>query len=125
MSATFALRVGSEYPSRKYPKSQYARVTSVEEGNVIFERLRRDGEEHVFPMGSLRVGSFCACYTDERPPISCPKCKELAKLLLEARDALPAISLASARLRGIDLSLADRIETALEPWRVKEEEVAR
>lgn len=47
------------------------------------------------------------------------KCRELAKLLLEARDALPAISLTTARLRGIDLSLADRIETALEPWREK------
>ncbi len=47
------------------------------------------------------------------------KCRELAQLLLEARDALPAISLTSARLRGIDLSLADRIETALEPWRDK------
>ena len=45
------------------------------------------------------------------------KCRELAQLLLEARDALPAISLTSARLRGIDLSLADRIEAALEPWR--------
>ena len=45
------------------------------------------------------------------------KCRELAKLLLEARDALPAISMASARLRGIDLSLADRIEAALEPWK--------
>lgn len=47
------------------------------------------------------------------------KCRELAKLLLEARDALPAISLTAARLRGIDLSLADRIEAALEPWREK------
>jgi len=48
----------------------------------------------------------------------CQKCNELAKLLLEARDALPAITLASARLRGIDLTLADRIEWALEPWRI-------
>lgn len=46
------------------------------------------------------------------------KCKELAILLLECRDALPAISLTSARLRGIDLKLADRIEAALEPWRI-------
>ena len=44
------------------------------------------------------------------------KAIELAKLLLEARDALPAISLASARLHRIDLSLASRIEAALEPW---------
>ena len=47
------------------------------------------------------------------------KCKELASLLLEARDALPAITLASAKIRGIDLTLADRIEAALEPWEVK------
>lgn len=53
---------------------------------------------------------------------SCQKCKELAVLLLEARDALPAISLVSARLHNIDLSLADRIEVALEPWRIKEGE---
>lgn len=48
------------------------------------------------------------------------KCKELANLLLEARDALPAISMSSARLRGLDLSLADRIETALEPWKISQ-----
>jgi len=53
--------------------------------------------------------------------IKCPKCIELARLLLEARDALPAISLASAKLHNIDLTLADRIEHALEPWRVKED----
>lgn len=45
------------------------------------------------------------------------KCRELAKLLLEARDALPAITMTAARLRGIDLTLADRIEAALEPWK--------
>lgn len=44
------------------------------------------------------------------------KSVELARLLLEARDALPAISMASAKLRGIDLTLADRIESALEIW---------
>lgn len=48
------------------------------------------------------------------------KCRELAKLLIEARDALPAITLASAKLRGIDLALADRIEAALDPWKIKE-----
>jgi hypothetical protein len=54
---------------------------------------------------------------------TCAKCKELAKLLLEARDALPAISLASARLHGLDLTLADRIEAALEPWRDRSDSV--
>lgn len=54
--------------------------------------------------------------------MDCKKCNELARLLLEARDALPAISLASARLHRIDLSLADRIEDALEPWRLPENE---
>ncbi len=44
------------------------------------------------------------------------KSVELARLLLEARDALPAISITSARLHGIDLTLAERIESALEIW---------
>lgn len=47
------------------------------------------------------------------------KIKEMFSLLLEARDALPAISLASAKLRGIRLDLADRIEASLEPWRIE------
>ena len=45
------------------------------------------------------------------------KATELAKLLLEARDALPAISMTAARLHNVDLKLADRIEKALEIWR--------
>ena len=52
-------------------------------------------------------------------PAKCAKCIELARLLLEARDALPAISVAAARLHGVSLTLADRIESALEPWRVE------
>lgn len=54
----------------------------------------------------------------DRP--TCRKCGELAQLLLEARDALPAINLASAKLHGVKLDLADRIEDALEPWRITE-----
>lgn len=49
---------------------------------------------------------------------TCNKCIELAKLLIECRDALPAISLASARLHNIRLDLADRIEEALKPWEI-------
>lgn len=45
-----------------------------------------------------------------------PKFCEIMLLLIEARDALPAITLTAAKLRGIDLTLADRIEKALEPW---------
>lgn len=45
------------------------------------------------------------------------KAVELAKLLLEARDALPAITMLQAKLYNVSLSLADRIESALEPWR--------
>ncbi len=52
----------------------------------------------------------------------CKQCKELAVLLLECRDALPAISQTSARLHGVSLTLADRIEAALEPWRITENE---
>jgi hypothetical protein len=46
------------------------------------------------------------------------KIREMGALLLECRDALPAISLASAKLRNLDLTLADRIEKCLEPWRI-------
>lgn len=45
------------------------------------------------------------------------KCREFMTLLIEARDALPAISLASAKLHNVSLSLADRIESSLEPWK--------
>lgn len=47
------------------------------------------------------------------------KCMEMARLLLECRDALPAISLASAKMHNVDLTLADRIEGCLEPWRTE------
>lgn len=49
----------------------------------------------------------------------CKKCRELAQLLVECRDALPAISISSARLHGVKLDLAIRIEAAMEPWEVK------
>jgi hypothetical protein len=42
-------------------------------------------------------------------------------LLIEARDALPAIPLASAKLRGISLTLADRIDMCLKPWVVPDD----
>ncbi len=48
----------------------------------------------------------------------CSKCNQLARLLIECRDALPAITDVRARLYGVDLSLADRIEEALKPWEV-------
>ena len=48
----------------------------------------------------------------------CEKCNELARLLIECRDALPAITLTSAKLHNIDLTLATRIEDALKPWEV-------
>ena len=47
------------------------------------------------------------------------KLVQMARLLLECRDALPAISLASAKLCGIKLDLADRIEEALKPWLIE------
>lgn len=46
------------------------------------------------------------------------KMKEMINLLVECRDALPAISVTNAKLHGVDLSLANRIELCLEPWRV-------
>ena len=46
------------------------------------------------------------------------KGKQFLALLLECRDALPAINTVSARLHNVRLDLADRIETAMEPWRL-------
>ena len=48
------------------------------------------------------------------------KCVELARLLIECRDALPAISETAARLRNVRLDLADRVDAALAPWEVSE-----
>lgn len=50
-----------------------------------------------------------------------PKVKEIIRLLIECRDALPAISMAAAKLRGLDLRLADRIQECLKPWEIKSE----
>lgn len=47
------------------------------------------------------------------------KTNSMARLMVECRDALPAISMTSAKLRGVSLSLADRLEAELEPWEVK------
>lgn len=48
------------------------------------------------------------------------KMNRMARLLIECRDALPAISMVSARLNNIDLGLASRIEDELLPWEVKD-----
>ena len=50
------------------------------------------------------------------------KIKQAFHLLLESRDALPAIPMSAAKLRGLDLTLADRIEDWLEPWRLPAED---
>lgn len=42
---------------------------------------------------------------------------KMLELLLEARDALPAINVVAAKMYNIDLTLADRIENTLEPWK--------
>lgn len=47
------------------------------------------------------------------------KVAEMFHLLLEARDALPAISISAARLHNVSLTLDKRIEAALEPWRIE------
>lgn len=48
------------------------------------------------------------------------KCREMMLLLIECRDALPAIQLSSAKLRGIDLNLDKKIEDCLRPWELPE-----
>jgi len=50
------------------------------------------------------------------------KLNEMFELLLECRDALPAIKMREALLMNISLDLADRIEEALEPWRVPDDD---
>ena len=44
------------------------------------------------------------------------KSREILRLLVELRDALPAISTTSARVYGVKLDLADRVEECLRPW---------
>ena len=51
-----------------------------------------------------------------------PKMAEMIWLLIESRDALPAITKLAARIHNLDLTLADRIEDCLEPWELPEEE---
>jgi hypothetical protein len=46
----------------------------------------------------------------------CAKCVELARILIEARDALPALNMVQLRLHNIDLTLCDRIDAVLKPW---------
>lgn len=52
------------------------------------------------------------------------KVREMFHLLLEARDALPAIQLHAAKLHNVRLDLADRIEACLAPWEIKEDNAA-
>lgn len=47
-----------------------------------------------------------------------PRTWELVQLLVECRDALPAITIVRARLYDVSLTLGDRIESAIEPWEV-------
>lgn len=49
-----------------------------------------------------------------------PKMQEMIYLLIECRDALPAINMTSAKLYGIDLTLASRIKDCLQPWEIAE-----
>ena len=48
----------------------------------------------------------------------CEKCNELAYLLVECRDALPAITIERAKLYNVRLDLDKRIAAALKPWEV-------
>jgi hypothetical protein len=73
------------------------------------------GAEH---NARVEDGAVMNSESSTEPKPECKKCCELAMLLVECRDALPAISLSSARLRGISLTLADRIEESLKPWEV-------
>jgi hypothetical protein len=45
-----------------------------------------------------------------------PRTWELVQMLVQCRDALPAISLASAKLHNVPLDLDKQIERLIEPW---------
>lgn len=50
-----------------------------------------------------------------------PRTWELVQMIVELRDMLPAITLASAKLRGFDLGITDRVERLLKPWEVSDD----
>lgn len=50
------------------------------------------------------------------------KIKQAANLLIECRDALPAITVVQQRLHGVSRNLDKRIEDWLEPWRIADED---
>jgi len=62
----------------------------------------------------ISIREYCSFLPEDH--LARRQLKEIMGLLLEARDALPAISMVSARINNVDLSLGDRIEDALEPW---------
>jgi hypothetical protein len=45
-----------------------------------------------------------------------PRTWELVRMIIECRDALPAITMVSARLHNVPLDLDKRIEQLLKPW---------
>jgi len=45
-----------------------------------------------------------------------PRTWELVRMIIQCRDALPAISMASARLHNVPLDLDKQIERLLKPW---------
>jgi hypothetical protein len=50
------------------------------------------------------------------------KIKQAASLLIECRDALPAITVVQQRLHNVSHNLDKRIEGWLEPWRVADDD---
>lgn len=50
------------------------------------------------------------------------KIREAAKLLLECRDALPAITVVQQKLHKVSEDLDKRIEDWLEPWKTTDDD---
>jgi hypothetical protein len=96
----------------------YARISlQLGNGNFIHavDDLQKRGFAHIAHIGELNADlTACRAQLASRDA-EIAKFKGMPALLLECRNALPAITQTSARLHGISLSLADRIETALEP----------
>ena len=104
-----------------------ARLAAVEQAlkrcqkvqDALADVLNGDGsnDEHTLVRGVVSLQAKLAARE-----VELAKRKGMPQLLLECRDALPAISLVAAKLHNVDLTLGHRIEQVLAPWRVADDD---
>ena len=97
-------------------ESNKAPITA-EHQRIVLEILRIGSSASSLPIDE--AFQIVADFERDKAKASKKKLEAMATLLVECRDALPAISLVAAKLHGVRLDLADRIETELKPWEVK------